>query len=119
MLSTGTCRLVCNFETTQAAFVARVAQTQTHVRVRVNMDPVFVVCREPERIYREIDCVLALTAGHKNCLLGTGALPLETPPENVRLIREPLAKPTPAEGCGPTTEPKSSVSCRPRARTRR
>ena len=45
-------------------------------------------CREPERIYREIDCVLALTAGHKNCLLGTGALPLETPPENVRLIRE-------------------------------
>jgi uroporphyrinogen decarboxylase len=88
LLSTGTSYLVCNVETNQAAFVARVAQTHSHVCVRVNMNPVIVVCQEPERIYREIDRVLALTAGHKNCLLGTGALPFETPPENVRLIRK-------------------------------
>jgi len=46
---------------------------------------------DPDRIYREIDRVLAFAGGRPNCLLGTGALPLETPPANIRLIKNYLA----------------------------
>lgn len=91
LLSTGTGYLVCNVETNQAAFVETVYRTHGHVKVRVNMDPGIVACREPDRIHREIDRILALVGGRTNCLLGTGALPLETPPENVRLIKEYIA----------------------------
>ena len=58
-----------------------------NVKVRVNMNPGIVACPEAQRIYREIDRVLAFAGGRPNCLLGTGALPYETPPENVKLIR--------------------------------
>jgi hypothetical protein len=51
-----------------------------------------VACPDPERISREIDHVLAFAGGRPNCLLGTGALPLETPPENIRLIKNYLAR---------------------------
>ena len=91
LLSTGTSYLVCNVETNQPAFVESVARTHPHVRVRVNMNPGIVACNDPERIYREIDRVLAFAGGRPNCLLGTGALPLETPPENIRLIKSYLA----------------------------
>lgn len=87
LLSTGTGYLVCNVETDQAAFVARVWATHPHVKVRVNLDPVVVACSEPERIYRAVDRVLEIVDGRTNCVMGTGALPLETPPENIRLIR--------------------------------
>jgi hypothetical protein len=56
------------------------------------MNPGIVACSDPERIYREIDRVLAFVGGRPNCLLGTGALPLETPPENIRLIKNYLAR---------------------------
>jgi uroporphyrinogen-III decarboxylase len=91
LLSTGTSYLVCNVETNQPGFVELVARTQPHVRVRVNMNPGIVACHDPERIYREIDRVLAFAGGRPNCLLGTGALPLETPPENICLIKNYLA----------------------------
>lgn len=91
ILSTGTSYLVSNVETDQASFVKRIAQTHPHVRVRVNMDPNIVSCTDPQRIYREIDRILGIAAWHPTCLLGTGALPYETPPENVRLIREYVA----------------------------
>jgi hypothetical protein len=52
------------------------------------MNPGIVACSDPERIYREIDRVLAFAGGQPNCLLGTGALPLETPPESIRLIKD-------------------------------
>jgi uroporphyrinogen decarboxylase len=91
LLSTGTGFLVTNVETDQAAFVERVARTHPHVRVRINMDAGIVACREPERIYREVDRILALARGRPNCLMGTGCLPLETPPENIRLIQDYLA----------------------------
>jgi uroporphyrinogen decarboxylase len=90
ILATGTSYVVTNVETNQAAFVARVARTHPHVRVRINMDAGIVACREPGKIYREIDRILGLAAGRSNCLMGTGCLPLETPPENIRLIREYL-----------------------------
>jgi uroporphyrinogen decarboxylase len=91
LLSTGTSYLVCNVETNQPAFVESVARTHPHVKVRVNMNPGIVACPDPERIYREIDRVLAFAGGRPNCLLGTGALPLETPPENIRRIKSYLA----------------------------
>jgi len=91
LVSTGTSYLVCNVETNQPAFVESVARTHPHVRVRVNMNPGIVACPDPESIYRDIDRVLAFAGSRSNCLLGTGALPLETPPENIQLIKSYLA----------------------------
>jgi len=76
ILSTGTSYLVSNVETDQAGFVRRIAATHPHVRVRVNMDPNTVVCRNPQRIYAEIDRILAIAAWHPSCLLGTARLAL-------------------------------------------
>ena len=91
LLSTGTGFLVCNVETDQQTFINRAGATHPQVKIRVNMDPGIVAGADTEAIYREIDRILALTADHPNCLMGTGCLPLETPPENVRLIREYVA----------------------------
>lgn len=91
ILSTGTNYLACNVETNQAAFVESVSRTHPQVKIRVNLDPGVVACREPERIYRGIDRVLEIVGGRTNCVMGTGACPLETPPENIRLIREYVA----------------------------
>ncbi len=91
LLATGTRYLVCNVETDQAAFLRRVAQTHPHVRVRVNMDPAIVAGQDLQRIHREVDRVLALSALHSNCVMGTGALPYETPPENIHLIQQYIA----------------------------
>jgi hypothetical protein len=91
ILSTGTNYLVCNVETNQAAFVESVSRTHPHVKIRVNLDPGVATCLDPERIHRGIDRVLEIVGGRSNCVMGTGALPLETPPENMRLIREYLA----------------------------
>lgn len=91
LMSTGTGYVVCNVETNQAAFLARARVEHPRVKVRVNMDPNVVAGCDPQALYREIDRILALTAGHPNCLMGTGCLPYETPMENVRLIRDYLA----------------------------
>ncbi len=88
ILSTGTNYLVCNVETNQAAFVERVARTHPEVKIRVNLDPGVVACRDPKRIYGGIDRVLAIVDGRSNCVMGTGAMPYETPLENIRLIRQ-------------------------------
>lgn len=95
LLATGTNYLVCNVETNQAAFVESVSRTHPHVKIRVNLDPGVVACFETERIYRGVDRVLAIVGGRPNCVMGTGALPFETPPENIRLIREYLLLPDP------------------------
>ena len=91
ILSTGTNYLVCNVETNQKAFVERVSRTHPHVKIRVNLDPGVVACHDAQRIYRAIDHVLDIAGGRTNCVMGTGAMPLETPPGNVRLIRDYLA----------------------------
>lgn len=92
LLSTGTNYLACNIETDQAAFVERVTRTHPHVKLRVNLDPGVVACRDLARIHAGIDRALEITRGNPNCVMGTGALPLETPPENIRHIREYLAR---------------------------
>ena len=91
ILSTGTSFLVCNVETDQQGFVERVCRTHPHVKVRVNMDSGVVVCSDLKRIHREVDRILKFAGGRSNCVMGSGALPFETPFENVRLIREYLA----------------------------
>ncbi len=91
LLATGTGYVVCNVETDQRRFVDRLCATHPHVNVRINMDPRIVACHEPDRIRAEVDRILAIATGRPNCLMGTGCLPLETPPSNIRLIREYLA----------------------------
>lgn len=92
LLSTGTSYLVCNVETNQKGYVEMVAQTHPHVKIRVNMNPAIVASQDNERIYQEIERVLAFAGGRPNCLLGTGALPYETPIENIRLIKAYLER---------------------------
>ena len=91
ILSTGTDYLACNVETNQAAFVERVSRTHPQIKLRVNLDPGVVAGPEPERIYRGIDRVLEIVGDRANCVMGTGAMPFETPLENIRLIREYIA----------------------------
>ena len=91
ILSTGTGYVVCNVETDQTAFVERVAKTHPHVQVRINMHPVVVASADRRALYEEVDRILAIAAGRPNCLLGTGCLPLEMPPENIRLIKDYIA----------------------------
>ncbi len=91
LLATGTQYLVCNVETNQAAFVERAGQTHPHVKIRVNLDPGVVACNDPKKIYRAIDRVLEIVGTRTNCVMGTGALPLETPPGNIQLIRDYVA----------------------------
>jgi uroporphyrinogen decarboxylase len=88
LLSTGTNYLAINVETNQAAFVERVSRTHPQVKMRVNLDPGVVACNDPKRIYQGIDRVLEIVGGRQTCVMGTGAMPLETPLENIRLIRE-------------------------------
>jgi uroporphyrinogen decarboxylase len=91
ILSTGTNYVACNVETDQRSFVESVSRQRPHVAIRVNLDPGVVACPHPERIYRAIDRVLDIVGGRPQCVMGTGALPLETPPENIRLIRDYVA----------------------------
>jgi len=88
LLSTGTGFLVCNVETDQRSFIARAGESHPQVKIRVNMDPGIVAGDSRETIHREIDRILEIASDHPNCLMGTGCLPLETPPENVRWIRD-------------------------------
>ncbi len=90
LLSTGTSYLVSNVETNQMRFVERVAQTHSHVKIRVNLNPVDVAGHDETRLLAEVDRLLVFTEGRPNCLMGTGALPFETPPRNVHRIREYL-----------------------------
>ncbi len=92
LMSTGTGYVVCNVETDQAGFVARARREHPQVRIRVNMDPGIVTCTERDRIRREVDRLVALIGDHPGCLIGTGALPYETPPENVHFISDYLSK---------------------------
>ncbi len=91
ILSTGTGYLVCNVETDQKAFVDRVRECAPEVAIRVNMDPVIVAQGSPEEILVEVDRVIGIIDGYDKCVIGTGALPYEAPPENVHLVERHLA----------------------------
>lgn len=90
ILETGTRYVVAPFETDQAAFMRKIWD-RSDVRVRVNTD-VEIIARGPwERIQADADRILALVRGRPNVCLGTGALPYETPPENVLRLRDYVA----------------------------
>lgn len=91
ILETGTSYVVAPYETDQRVFMAKIWD-RTDVRVRVNTD-VEIVSRGPwERIRAEADRIARLVRGRPNVCMGTGALPYETPPENVLRLREYVSR---------------------------
>jgi len=87
MLEMGCGYLICPIETDQEAFMARMAP-HPEVMVRVNMDQRIVVGPSWDAIRREADRVVALARTREKACIGTGALPYETPPENVLRLKE-------------------------------
>ncbi|MFH1919921.1 MAG: uroporphyrinogen decarboxylase family protein [Planctomycetota bacterium] len=87
ILETGTGYVVCPIETDQRAFMEKVWD-RSHVRVRVNTSAEVMARGTREAIRAEVDRIVRLTAGRDNVCLGTGALPYETPPENVLFVKE-------------------------------
>jgi hypothetical protein len=86
ILETGTKYVICPVETDQEAFM-KGAWDHSDVRVRVNTSSEVMVRRTRKEIKAEVDRIVALTAGRGNVCLGTGALPYETPPENVLFVK--------------------------------
>lgn len=87
MLETGTGYLIAPFETDQAAFLQK-CRARPEIRIRINIDLRIVASGTHEQIEQEADRVLALAADHANVCMGTGALPFETKPENVRYLMD-------------------------------
>jgi uroporphyrinogen decarboxylase len=93
MLETGSGYLIAPFETNQELFLQKVAD-RLDVRIRINIDLRVLVTGTREQIIAEADRVLALAATRPNVCLGTGALPYETDPENVRFLQQYVATQT-------------------------
>ncbi len=87
ILSTGTGYVICPAETDQNAFMAKFGH-RPDVKVRINLDPSTVAYGSRETILAQVDRILELADGRPNILLGTGAVPYETPSENILLIKE-------------------------------
>jgi len=91
ILATGTRYVICPAETDQAAFMDAM-RGHPEVMVRVNMSPSITAGGSWEEIRAEVDRIAALTADREMACLGTGALPYETPPENIERIAEYVRK---------------------------
>ncbi len=87
ILDMGCGYIICPIETDQPAFMARMA-AKPEVMVRVNMDQRIVAGRSWDAIRREADRVIALARTREKACIGTGALPYETPPENVLKLKD-------------------------------
>jgi uroporphyrinogen decarboxylase len=87
MLSTGTGYLACPFETDQEAFMRKVWD-RTDVMIRINSDVELISRGTHEQICADADRIIRLAEGRENVCMGTGALPYETPPENVLMVME-------------------------------
>ena len=87
ILETGTGYVVCPIETDQRAFMEKIWD-RTEVRVRVNTLSEVMVHGTREQLRAEAQRIERLTAGRANVCMGTGALPYETPPENVLWLSE-------------------------------
>ena len=103
ILATGTGYVICPIETDQAAFLAAM-RAHPQVMVRVNMSPSIVSRGAWPLIRAEVERVLALAAGRERVCLGTGALPYETPPENVVRIAEYVRRRTAPGAAAPEEE---------------
>jgi uroporphyrinogen decarboxylase len=87
ILGMGCGYVICPVESDQDAFMARMAG-HPEVMVRVNMDHRIVAGPSWEAIRAEADRVVALARMRKQACIGTGALPYETPPENVLRLKD-------------------------------
>ncbi len=86
ILETGTSFVICPAETDKYAFMRKLGERED-ITVRINLDPELVSRGTREDLLAGIDQIIELAAGRPNVLLGTGAVPYETPPENILLIR--------------------------------
>ncbi|MBC8870278.1 MAG: hypothetical protein H8E44_12715 [Planctomycetes bacterium] len=87
MLETGTGYLACPFETDREAFMKKVWD-RTDVRIRINSDVRLISSGTWEQIRADADRIIRMAAGRDNVCMGTGALPYETPLENVLKVME-------------------------------
>jgi len=87
MLETGTGYLVCPFETDREAFMKKVWD-RTDVRIRINSDVELISRGTRDQIRADADRIIRMAEGRENVCMGTGALPYETPPENVLMLME-------------------------------
>lgn len=87
MVETGTTFLICPAETDRSAFVDRMAP-YSGVTVRINLGADVYVNGSREDMQREVAAVRALASRRPGLLLGTGAIPFETPIENILYLRE-------------------------------
>jgi uroporphyrinogen decarboxylase len=90
MMETGTDFVICPAETDRREFLRRM-EAHPQVKVRVNLDPRMYVRGTRAEILAGVDQVIELAGGRQNVLLGTGAVPYETPPQNILLIRDYVA----------------------------
>jgi uroporphyrinogen decarboxylase len=91
MLATGSGYLIAPFETNQELFLRKVAH-RPEVKIRINLDLRVLVAGTRAQIAAEADRVLALAGARPNVCLGTGALPYEAEPENVRFLQDYVAR---------------------------
>ena len=91
IMATGTNFVICPAETNREKFLKRM-EAYPKVKVRVNLSPRLYTTGTRRQILAEVDRVIALAAGRPNLLLGTGAVPYETPPENILLIKEYVSR---------------------------
>ena len=89
ILETGTDYVICPAETDQSVFMEKIWD-RTDVAVRINLNPNTVAYGSREQILTEVDRILRLVEQRPNVSLGTGAVPYETPPQNIKLIKEYL-----------------------------
>ncbi|NCO39246.1 MAG: hypothetical protein COZ06_34350 [Armatimonadetes bacterium CG_4_10_14_3_um_filter_66_18] len=87
ILSTGASFVICPAETDKYAFMRELGD-RTEVQVRINLHPLLVARGSRQRLLAGVDEIIGLAAGRPNVLLGTGAVPYETPPGNILLIRD-------------------------------
>ena len=87
ILEMGCGYVCCPMESDQNAFMA-IMESHPEVMVRVNMDHRIVAGGTWGENRREADRVIALARTVKKSCIGTGALPYETPPENVLKLKE-------------------------------
>ena len=87
MLQTGTGAVICPIETDQRAFMKKIWD-RTEIGVRINTSSEVMVYGTRSELRAEFERIERLAAGRENVCLGTGALPYETPPENVLWLKE-------------------------------
>ena len=82
MIRTGTTYLICPAETDQKAFIKKIRK-RPDITVRINMKPETISKGTVQEIIHEIDRIADLARTLNNACIGTGAVPYETPKENV------------------------------------